>query len=140
MGFFFFGLGVSAGYPNVTRATIFQSSGIFGSSLIFCSLKLPISHDPMPRVQAASAIFSKAIVVSTVAHFPVNNALGLAQPTIITGAFLRKRLNVPDSFCLISESFTMMKWHGCLFAAEGDCLPQLSCLKRHVVSPCSRSV
>ena len=112
------------------KATTFQSLGIVSSSLIFCSLKLPIQHDPTPRLQAASTMFSRAIVVSTVAHFPVNNALGLAQPTIIIGAFLRKWLNVPDSFCLISESFTMMKLYGCLFAAECDCLPVSNILSK----------
>ena len=105
------------------KATIFQSLGIFSNSLIFCSLKLPIQHDPTPKLQAASTIFSNAMVVSMIAHFPVKSAFGLAQPTMITGAFLRKPLNRPGSFCLISESVTITKWYGCLFAAEGDCLP-----------------
>lgn len=123
MGFFFLGFGCSAGYPKVTKATTFQFSGIFSNSLVFSSLKLPIQHDPIPKLQAASAMFSKAIVVSTVAHFPVNNAFGLAQPTITTGASLRKRLNRPFNSFLISESVTITKRYGCLFAAEGDCLP-----------------
>jgi hypothetical protein len=75
-------------------------------------------------------MFSSAIVVSTVAHFPVKSAFWLAQPTMTMGAFSRKRLSIPFNSFLISESVTITKRYGCLFPAEGDCLPASTILSK----------
>ena len=103
---------------------------MFRSCLIFCSLKLPIQHDPMPRLHAVSTMVCSAIVVSMGAHFPVSGALALAQPTMMAGAFSRNRLRSPFICFLVSGSVTMTNLYGCLLAAEGDCLPASIILSR----------
>ena len=65
-------------------------------------------------------MFSKAIVVSIVAHFPVKSAFWLAQPTITMGAFSRKLLSIPLSSFLSPESVTITKRYGCLFPADAE--------------------
>ena len=125
MDFFFLCLGFSAGYPKVTKATTFHLAGMFSNCFTFSSLKSPIQQEPMPNAHAPTTMFCKEIAVSIVAHFPVNRSFGLAQPTITTGEFLRKRLNNPFDNCffyLIICNYDESTW--------------LSVSSRRSLSPC----